>query len=112
MSDVRQWLTILNLERFADAFESEEVAFEHLSDLTDTDLKDLGLPLGPRKTILKATAELAQSAEIIKQELPEEPIPKRGQVPEPITGQFPSGERRQLTVMFCDLVGSTALTGC
>ena len=122
MSDVRQWLTILDLERFAEAFEREEVAFEHLSDLTDTDLKDLGLPLGPRKTILKAAAELrnskaatdteqAESAEKTTIGLPAEPIPKRGQVPELLTGRSPSsGERRQLTVMFCDLVGSTALS--
>ena len=40
MNEVRQWLTILGLERFADAFEREEVVFDHLPELTDTDLKD------------------------------------------------------------------------
>ena len=101
MNEVRQWLTILGLERFADAFEREEVVFDQLPELTDTDLKDLGLPLGPRKTVLKAAAEVRNSSATASVELG----------PEPITGQSTSsGERRQLTVMFCDLVGSTALS--
>ena len=116
MTVIRQWLTVLGLDRFADAFEREEVALDHLPELTDGDLKELGLPLGPRKTVLKAAAELrnsnveasaeqAQSAEKNSQGLSTEPSP------EPLTALSTlSGERRQLTVMFCDLVGSTALS--
>ena len=75
MNEVRQWLTILGLERFADAFEREEVVFDHLPELTDTDLKDLGLPLGPRKTVLKAAAEVRHSSATASVELGPEPAP-------------------------------------
>ena len=58
MSDIRQWLTDLGLERFAEAFEREELTPANLPELSDDELKDLGLPLGPRKTILKAIEAL------------------------------------------------------
>ena len=54
MSDIRQWLADLGLERYGDAFEHEELTPANLPELSDDELKDLGLPLGPRKTILKA----------------------------------------------------------
>ena len=98
MNDIRQWLAGLSLERFADAFENEELTPANLPELTDDELKDLGLPLGPRKTILKAIAAL-----------------RMGDTPRPSAEEIPSskseleGERRQLTVLFCDMVGFTEL---
>jgi hypothetical protein len=60
------------------------------ADLSEQDVKDLGIPLGHRKKLLKAIAALA------------EPSPGRPESP-----ARPEAERRQLTVLFCDLVGST-----
>src|SRR5262245_39148416 len=58
MGDIREWLTGLGLERFADGFEREELTPAHLPKLGDGDLKELGLPLGPRKTVLQAIEAL------------------------------------------------------
>ena len=101
MSDIRQWLEQLGLGKYADAFEAEEVELNHLSDLTDAELKDLGVPLGPRKTLLRAVRETRRGG-------------LDGDEAEPdaaeVHARIPEAERRQLTVMFCDLVGSTALS--
>ena len=68
-----------------------------LRDLTDQDLKDLGVSLGHRRKMLRAIAELSSPA-----------TPQPTAVTELKPQDF--AERRQLTVMFCDLVGSTALS--
>jgi class 3 adenylate cyclase len=89
--DITTWLRSLGLERYAPAFHEAEVTPETLPELTAADLRELGLPLGPRKAVLKAIRDLAAAAAgtmAIRSE----------------------AERRQLTVMFCDLVGSTALS--
>jgi hypothetical protein len=52
--DVAAWLRNLGLERFEPAFRDNEITAEILPDLTDSDLRELGLPLGPRKVLLKA----------------------------------------------------------
>ena len=101
MTDIPTWLRELGLERYEATFRDNEISAAVLADLTEQDLKKLGLPLGPRKLLLKAIATL-------------------GRVPAPTTDQAaviarteaPSSaaERRQLTVMFVDLVGSTALS--
>ena len=54
MVAIRKWLEDRGLGPYADAFEAELVTVENLPDLTEDDLKALGLPLGPRKTLLKA----------------------------------------------------------
>jgi class 3 adenylate cyclase/predicted ATPase len=83
--DVRAWLEAGGFGQFADLFESRQIDGDALPLLTDAHLKELGIPLGPRVKLLAALARLAQEAE-------------------------PSAaERRRLTVMFVDLVGSTAL---
>ena len=99
--DVAAWLRDLGLERYAQAFCDAEVTPEVLAELTDADLRELGLPLGPRKAVLKAIRDLAgpPAAEAARAEAGLMSIP----VP-------PRAERRQLTVMFVDLVGSTALS--
>jgi class 3 adenylate cyclase len=91
--DIEAWLQGLGLERYAPAFRENEIDVEVLPELTDADLATLGLPLGPRRKLLKAIAGLRQGAL---------------QSPAPVSAPA-DAERRQLTVMFCDLVGSTAL---
>ena len=56
--DVVAWLRTLGLERYAQVFRDSEITAEVLPDLTDADLRELGLPLGPRKVMLKAIASL------------------------------------------------------
>jgi class 3 adenylate cyclase len=103
--DVAAWLQALGLERYAPAFRDAQITLEALAELTDADLRELGLPLGPRKVVLKAIRGLAGSPPSSAAKA--EPA-KVG--PEVIS--IPSrAERRQLTVMFVDLVGSTALAG-
>jgi class 3 adenylate cyclase len=93
--DVGAWLRGLGLERYAAAFRDNEIDWEALPKLTADDLKDLGVVLGShRHKLLEASAAL------------------RGKT-DAAAGQASAGsaaERRQLTVMFCDLVGSTELS--
>jgi class 3 adenylate cyclase/predicted ATPase len=93
MATVREWLEGLGLGKFADAFESEDVSMRHVPELSEADLRDLGLPMGPRKEVLRAAKSLDPSV------LDAAPEPARR-----------DAERRQITVMFCDLVGSTSLS--
>lgn len=102
MSDrVTRWLEELGLGRYADAFAEQEVAYDDLGDLTDADLKELDIPLGPRKRLLRAIEQLDSG-----------PAPK-DHLRESSSRQWPksdNAERRQLTVMFCDLADSTELS--
>ena len=96
--DVGDWLRSLGLGQYEAAFRDAEIDVEVLPELTDADLEKLGAPLGHRKRLLKAIAGLS--------------VPAGGSSPSaaPVSGpKADAGERRQLTVMFCDLVGSTAL---
>ena len=95
--DIGSWLLGLDLGSYRDAFAANEIAFGDLAELTEEDLKEMALPIGPRRRILKAIANLS----------PEDPAATEEPAP-PGAGQAP--ERRQLTVLFCDLVGSTALS--
>ena len=91
-----EWLIANGLSEFEGVFAQNQVDLKTLFVLTDLDLKELGLPFGPRKWILNTIAELKnQTAGRPGVEAPKASSP---------------GERRQLTVMFCDLVGSTALS--
>jgi membrane protein involved in colicin uptake len=65
--DLKTWLENLGLEKYVEVFEREEIVFSVLPDLTDADLERIGLPLGPRKTLLRAVAAMAR-----------EPGPQRG----------------------------------
>lgn len=102
MSDIRNWLEEHGLGEFTAIFVEERVELETLPDLTEQDLKDLGFPLGSRKKLLRAISSLNEGSRV---------APDLGPVESPPTTAMPSGgaERRQLTVMFCDLVGSTEL---
>ena len=101
--DIPTWLRDLGLERYAPVFCEAEITPEVLPELTDADLRELGLPLGPRKAVLRALRALDGPAASGEQ---------ARMMSEPSNPAAPpEAERRQLTVMFCDLVGSTALAG-
>ncbi len=100
MTDVAHWLDTLGLSRYAPAFEENALEMEHLPELDHDTLKELGIQsLGHRLTILKAARTLDFSDAALPATTPHPPS-------EP---NAPEAERRQLTVMFCDLVGSVAL---
>jgi class 3 adenylate cyclase/predicted ATPase len=96
--DVGDWLRSLGLGQYEALFRASEIDADILPELTDVDLEKLGVPLGHRKRLLRAISGLA-AAETLA-------------APSASTGVKPqdAAERRQLTVMFCDLVGSTALS--
>ena len=94
MGDVDEWLERLGLSRYRAVFAEHDIDREILPDLTDQDLEKLGLSLGHRKKLLRAIAELGRPDSESQRDVETSP---RG------------AERRQLTVLFCDLVGSTAL---
>ena len=94
--DPTEWLQTLGLERYATAFRENEIDEPILPRLTAEDLKDIGVgAIGHRRKLLDAIAALRTDA---KGEMLAE------------VASTPSGERRQVTVMFSDLVGSTALS--
>src|SRR3982075_1867546 len=97
MTGISEWLTSIGLAEYAQRFGDNAIDLSVLRDLTEQDLKDLGVLLGHRRKMLRAIGEL--QAPIL---IPPEPAPK----PVPRT----DAERRQLTVMFCDLVGSSELS--
>ncbi len=103
--DVAEWLRGLGLEQYEPAFRTNEIDAAVLPSLTAEDLKDLGVTLvGHRRRLLDAIATLGAEAPAARNPLPSPP---------PLAGEGRVGaeaERRQLTVMFCDLVGSTALS--
>lgn len=97
MTGIAEWLASIGLGEYAERFRENAIDLSVVRDLTEQDLKDLGVLLGHRRRMLRAIAEL------------------KGEVPRTLqagTNQA-SGDnagRRQLTVMFCDLVGSSALS--
>ena len=110
MDSIRAWLSELGLSQYAEAFEHNDVGLDLLQALTDQDLRELGVQsLGHRKRLLKAIAEL-NGAETPTPVPPAEAIRATPVTPAPAASATTEGERRQLTVMFCDLVGSTALS--
>jgi class 3 adenylate cyclase/tetratricopeptide (TPR) repeat protein len=98
MQPIADWLAKLGMSEYAERFEANRIDVSVLSDLTDQDLEQLGVLLGDRRKILRAIRELAQ------------PVPTSAQDAVPAEPTRDEAERRQLTVMFCDLVGSTALS--
>jgi len=97
--DLAAWLRDLGLERYEPTFRENEVDLEILRELGDADLQELGLPFGPRKRLLKAIAALVAGTSTAS-----------AAPGEAARTTALSAERRQLTVMFVDLVGSTALS--
>jgi class 3 adenylate cyclase len=99
--EIGDWLRQLGLERYEQAFCDNAIDLEVLPELTDADLEQLGLLLGHRRKLQKATAELRAGAPGAPASLAE------GAVASPPALE---AERRQLTVLFRDLVGSTELS--
>jgi class 3 adenylate cyclase/tetratricopeptide (TPR) repeat protein len=102
MSEIRNWLDSIGLGQYGDAFDANEIGMDLLGQVDDQMLKDIGVSIGGhrlriRNAIAKLTpapvAEVNLSSATSKHET-----------------TAPSAQRRQLTVMFCDLVGSTALS--
>ncbi len=105
--DIAAWLQELGLERYLEAFRANDVDADVLRTLTGDDLKELGITsLGHRKKLLEAIAAL-QGASGDEPPGRAEPAPGESAT---ATGPAREAERRQLTVLFCDLVGSTALS--
>ena len=97
MQQIADWLEKLNLGQYAQRFAENDIDVSVLRHLTDADLEKIGVSLGHRRKILAAIAEGAS---------PSKHEPADGVEPKPQE----TAERRQVTVMFCDLVGSTALS--
>jgi class 3 adenylate cyclase/tetratricopeptide (TPR) repeat protein len=108
MQTIEDWLTQLGLRKYMEAFVQNDVDLRALPHITEADLQELGVSLGHRKIILAAINASAQPGldRLPLASLPlEEAEPPTAQVP-----QEPAADRRLLSVLFCDLVGSTALS--
>ena len=111
--NVASWLEDLGLGQYVPAFAANEIDPETLLKLTSDDLKEIGVaPLAHRKKILEAIALLNGQVSLPATELPELAISRQGQAakaPASPVSRHREAERRQLTVLFVDLVGSTGL---
>jgi class 3 adenylate cyclase/predicted ATPase len=103
--NVGGWLRGLGLGRYEEKFRENKIDFDVLADLTDGDLQELGVPLGDRRLLLRAIAELGAQQSPTTQARPTLAAP----TPAQSFAHLDSAERRPITVMFCDLVGSTEL---
>jgi class 3 adenylate cyclase/predicted ATPase len=92
-SKLKDWLEGIGLGLYGELFTRHRIDLDVVSDLTESDLAELGLPLGDRRRLQRAISSLADAGSA---EAP----------PRMVVG----AERRQLTVMFCDMVGSTSLS--
>jgi predicted ATPase/class 3 adenylate cyclase len=97
MTGIAEWLASIGLEEYAQRFAENAIDLSVVSDLTEQDLKDIGVLLGHRRKILRAIGELKGEV-LVSTQTGGKPAPRE------------SAERRQLTVMFCDLVDSSALS--
>ena len=97
MTGIAEWLASIGLGEYAQRFGENAIDLSVVRDLTEQDLKDLGVLLGHRRKMLRAISELKAGILV---------------TPQTRTRLLPrdAAERRQLTLMFCDLVGSSALS--
>lgn len=107
MPRIDAWLAEIGLAKYASVFRGAEIDFETLPELVEEDLKELALPLGPRRKIWGAISRLKEAQA--------KPYPDRTGGAERISAKSAAkadapAERRHLTVMFVDLVGSTAMS--
>ena len=100
MQQIADWLKTLGMSEYAERFAENGISVAALRHLTDQDLKDIGVLLGHRRIILAAIAELSGTALATPQPVRAMEEPKAQD----------TAERRQVTVMFSDLVGSTAMS--
>ena len=102
MSDIRSWLQGLGLEKYDELLSSHDIDLAVVPDLTEQDLEKLGLSLGHRRKFIAAAAKLRTAD--AGPHVSAKQVTSAAQLDAPV-------ERRQLTVAFIDLVGSTALGG-
>src|SRR5215469_3879507 len=98
MQQIADWLKKLGMSEYAERFVENKIDISVLPDLTEQHLKDLGVALGDRLKMLRAIRDLGNAS------------PAVTATPAPVPTRQEDAERRQLTVMFTDLVGSTALS--
>ncbi len=101
MDELETWLARLGLAPLAPVLKANDIDLDILPALSEADLEKLGLSLGHRRKLLRAVGDLSATVS---------PTSEPGAEPPPCRSPGASAERRQLTVMFCDLVGSTALS--
>jgi hypothetical protein len=101
MQQIADWLKKLGMAEYARRFAENRIDLSVLPDIRDQDLEKIGVLLGDRRKMLRAIRDLGNTSVAVA--TPSAPVatesPRRDEA-----------ERRQLTVMFCDLVGSTALS--
>src|SRR5215510_8855412 len=109
MREISEWLHNVGLDRYSQLFADNAIDFEVLPHLSDKDLQDLGIPLGHRNKLLRAIKALCLVSAT-------DVAPPSGTIGlSSAPAQFPGhseAERRQLTTIFCDLIGSTELSRC
>jgi class 3 adenylate cyclase/predicted ATPase len=110
--DVGEWLRGLGLGRYETVFREHAIDMDVLADLTDGELAQIGVSLGDRKRLLKVIATLSKTEPFSSSK--EGAVPAETNLPAtPSPAPLVAGkdaERRPITVMFCDLVGSTAIS--
>lgn len=113
MSEFDRWLESAGLHQYAALLAEHRVDFDVLPDLTDEDLRGLGLPLGDRKRLLRAAASVraAPATEAPASAVAVVPTAPQTTLEVDVEALATRAERRQVTIVFCDLVDSTALAG-
>jgi class 3 adenylate cyclase len=104
MQQIADWLEKLGMSEYAQRFAENDIDVEVLSELTDNDFDRLGVSIGHRRKMMRAIKELAASPVSAVSERPASATTDTQPTPRD------TAERRQVTVMFSDLVGSTALS--
>ena len=113
MQQIAEWLEKLGLSEYSQLFAENHIDFTLLRDLTDVDLKELGVAsFGHRRKILRAIAELgrAPTATVATAPVIQAAAVRPSPTSAPAAQVNLAGERRFLTVLFCDLVGSTGIS--
>ena len=106
MQQIADWLEKLGMSEYAQRFAENRIDFSVLPDLTDQDLKDLGVVLGDRRKMLRAIAKLDTMPEAVTlMPMPASTLSVAREQPVRVAEE--SSEHHHVTVMFCDLVNST-----
>ncbi len=105
---VSGWLAQIGLSKYAAVFAENGVDLDILTDLTEADLAGIGVVLGDRKRLLRAIAALQPAPAVAPlASVPAASVPDPAPAPPQATSTPTESWRRHLTVLFCDLVGST-----